>query len=1128
MKCKVTNPRMVLKLTEQFRDRAREIVEEMKEADDVTTEEEVGEGAATNGTGNGSSVNSSSSIGDGNGSSSSSDTATKKTKRTIVISACSLEIRNSSTGIIDASSVGPILRPAGTPAADVICMFLRNNDGSVSSKVTAQTLEDATRRVSAQSYACIHSSRIELSSKDDFVDLFVLARAASCPKNSFRIMSIAKSEFYKNAIVLSTKWREFDFSVSFCVATTTRIFSSKNGTIAPAAETTTTTSEDKEKSLLSTSKNMIDIAHVVGINRKRSVSLSATAALDSGRTTTTRSTSAAGIPASTRSTRVEEEKEEDDDDTLDRTCKHAQLYGALRKHVEDLTQAAHLSIEASVMLQAATKLSVVSSLSDAVCSADHAFDDLCCLLDKAHAEAATILRHADRDAEFALDSAEKEEREYDDSQWKRLRPLFRRRREKERKEEGDAALEFAWRAKRATRGCRLEARKLCSLAPTPTSRTAVFSVSHVLLSKVRTDELRLALGERVGTARSPHRSSRWSIASFDPTATGNEEIATTVPLISAVLLKCLHELPEPLVPLCCHNRVWRALAKETESDRRSALRSVLHDRSIFPAENFNALQQIVVFAARLVGSSSTELHANRIVRCLGCAVFRFDPSTSKTCCKRIYASLFADYGPLLRPPKPVHIGAATVAMRIFVSHSQYIFAPERRRSRRAGLRMPTSPIASGAPRSRSRENERRFRDAVIHASEHLRIRERSWDIGQREMSSCYLCQKKFNIRRRRHHCRVCRALVCSSCSSHRAHFFVEPNAGAHSSARFNADRACDVCAEWLFRFQMRRSYVSPGLALQRLNKLVVWALERRVPLFLFQRHGKSLANVAEEGALLSGSGFMANIQRINPKDARFRDAALTPEAIVTAKYLGSVVGHSLHAHTSSILVSPLTRAVQTAAFTFGPSAHLRVHSNLSEQMKTQSDRGIENDSSASASNPIRMRYIECGIANRVDLDNVAEGKWWFSDGPIEWEKDVKVRIEKARASLMDLRDNAAERPVAVVGHSGFWKMFFGPAFRKMKNLEIRPVVLLRGEFVPIGWALTVTNSASSNELAIEDVYEEDHECDIRRNRGLLSHVDGAVEQDYVEWRWGQGPESGTGADAAVALGDATASKSRTL
>eukprot|EP00940_MAST-03C_sp_MAST-3C-sp2_P001834 g1834.t1 len=829
-------------------------------------------------------------------------------------------------------------------------------------------------------------------------------------------------------------------------------------------------------------------------------------------------------------------------------------YRALEARVMDVRRAARLSMEAVDMLRAASKLMKSSSListsrvgderaeatdsgavidnlsiANASSSAERAYNDLRKGLDDAHSNASGSLRRA-----ISRDVARSRTIGGDAKTWKLCRNVF----VDEDVEEGEVCEGIFWRAKRASPELLVETKMLCCVS-TPSTRaaaksqddasgegvpdvpstrsaaaafvTTVLSVRQVLLSKVRTDAMRLKLGERL-TPVTP-RSARWSVASFESDGTTNVEAASTGGVVSALFLRYLRELPEPLVPLACHRDVWRAIAKSNEKDRVLALRDVLRNRSYFPAENFNVLRHVVGLGSRLVGVASTEANAVRILRSMGTAAFRFDPKTFTSrdpASKRVYMSLFAEYESFVQSAS-IDAGVAAVAMKLCASHVEFVFGALPRTSRRSGVRIADSPLSESV----TCRDDRAFDKAIVSASEYLRLCERMWDSHKSEDSSyCFECSKKFNITRRRHHCRMCRALVCASCSKHKAHFMrstQEPHftsiasssaSVAKAAPRWVADRVCDPCAEWLYRHEMQRTRVRSDIVEARLRNLIAWASKHKIPLYFLQRHGKSLANVAEEGALLSGSGFMANIQRINPKDGKFRDAALTKEAAATAKFLWTVVGKSLNDSVDSIRVSPLTRAVQTASFTFGPSSELHVYSDLSEQMKTQSDRGMENLRNT-AKNPLEYRYRRCGVTNRLDLENVGDGKWWHSDGPIEWEKDVRLRIERTRASLSRARTAAARRPIAVVGHSGFFKSFLGPAFSKMKNLEIRPVVLLPDgkSFVPLGWGICTTHN--SMDVYIVDAYADGHVKKLQENCRMLSQL-GALVHDHVAWRWGQG------------------------
>jgi len=62
-----------------------------------------------------------------------------------------------------------------------------------------------------------------------------------------------------------------------------------------------------------------------------------------------------------------------------------------------------------------------------------------------------------------------------------------------------------------------------------------------------------------------------------------------------------------------------------------------------------------------------------------------------------------------------------------------------------------------------------------------------WD-NDRTRTTCVICDVKFKVTRRRHHCRKCGKLVCGTCSTHRMNL---PGIG-------NSRQVCDDCMNQIF------------------------------------------------------------------------------------------------------------------------------------------------------------------------------------------------------------------------------------------------------------------------------------------------------------------------------------------
>ena len=67
------------------------------------------------------------------------------------------------------------------------------------------------------------------------------------------------------------------------------------------------------------------------------------------------------------------------------------------------------------------------------------------------------------------------------------------------------------------------------------------------------------------------------------------------------------------------------------------------------------------------------------------------------------------------------------------------------------------------------------------------------------VSMCQLCLEEFTLFLRRHHCRACGKVICSSCSRFRAHLPYLVAASTSTTSGADAERVCEKCADILKR-----------------------------------------------------------------------------------------------------------------------------------------------------------------------------------------------------------------------------------------------------------------------------------------------------------------------------------------
>ncbi len=175
-----------------------------------------------------------------------------------------------------------------------------------------------------------------------------------------------------------------------------------------------------------------------------------------------------------------------------------------------------------------------------------------------------------------------------------------------------------------------------------------------------------------------------------------------------------------------------------------------------------------------------------------------------------------------------------------------------------------------------------------------------------------------------------------------------------------------------------------------------------MPIYLI-RHGQSEFNVAYD---------------IDSKDPKIHDAALTPKGIEQARSLRlKVQGLGIQ----NVIVSPLTRALQTAGYIFGENQKITVDAGAREQLSHSCDVGRSPNELAKNFPGLKFDH----------LPNI----WWHTGVPndlgytIETQDVFAPRMVEFAADLAKM----TPRPIAVVGHGNAFRELVG---YDMKNCEI--------------------------------------------------------------------------------------------
>lgn len=177
----------------------------------------------------------------------------------------------------------------------------------------------------------------------------------------------------------------------------------------------------------------------------------------------------------------------------------------------------------------------------------------------------------------------------------------------------------------------------------------------------------------------------------------------------------------------------------------------------------------------------------------------------------------------------------------------------------------------------------------------------SW-VANEESDSCQRCYKSFSFLSRRHHCRVCGALVCKSCSSHRV---MDRSKGTHV-------RACTDCFESAAE---RRESGPPGTPLirpepRRSPGAATDVLGRKLAVLGFRGVGKSalVTQFAEERFV---ENYNPTIEATFNKEVAIRNVKFSTEIVDTAgmdEYMPVSRRASVGVHGYIIVYSTTTRS----------------------------------------------------------------------------------------------------------------------------------------------------------------------------------------------------------------------------
>lgn len=179
-----------------------------------------------------------------------------------------------------------------------------------------------------------------------------------------------------------------------------------------------------------------------------------------------------------------------------------------------------------------------------------------------------------------------------------------------------------------------------------------------------------------------------------------------------------------------------------------------------------------------------------------------------------------------------------------------------------------------------------------------------------------------------------------------------------------------------------------------------------MPIYLI-RHGQSQFNAA--------------FKRGDP-DPMIFDARLTAKGIEQAKSIRKEVAEL---NIQQVIVSPLTRALQTAMFIFGGSHPLTITADHREQLSHSCDKG----------RPASQLQTEFPHLRFGHLDDI----WWHQDPKnpnditIEPDTVFQNRLTHFTANLYQYEN----RPIAIVGH--------GNAFREMSGVQMENCQILKLE-----------------------------------------------------------------------------------
>ncbi len=175
-----------------------------------------------------------------------------------------------------------------------------------------------------------------------------------------------------------------------------------------------------------------------------------------------------------------------------------------------------------------------------------------------------------------------------------------------------------------------------------------------------------------------------------------------------------------------------------------------------------------------------------------------------------------------------------------------------------------------------------------------------------------------------------------------------------------------------------------------------------MPIYLI-RHGQSEFNAAFKRG---------------DSDPMIFDARLTRKGVHQAKEARQYVADLGIRH---VIVTPLTRALQTATYIFGEAQEMQVMAEPREKLIHSCDIGRS---------PAELR----GDFTHLTFDHLGEN--WWHQGP---KNDDGVSVEpdevfqKRIAGFVSLLDQFATRPLAIVGHGNTFLEMSG---HEMENCEI--------------------------------------------------------------------------------------------